>query len=228
MEREYPKRPLAQENKHFGVEQKLKDTIVQVAIRRFSHFGLYKTTMTEIAKDLQISKVNLRYYFRDKQLLIKEVLRTLENDFRQIERLIIGRTHDGVLSILFQLLEHRRHFMDSYHSIYLDMVHWQVAHEGEGSTANNLYLGNVDTFCSVIKIGIEKDELLAMEAEAMGKLILEMAEGVEMKYTLGEIISGLPDVSTSNEILEKQKCVIALMIKGMTPEAMPRSGDVGH
>lgn len=40
--------------------------ILEAALKRFKRFGLAKTTMDEIAKDLEISKGSLYYYFPDK------------------------------------------------------------------------------------------------------------------------------------------------------------------
>ncbi|HBI89157.1 MAG TPA: TetR/AcrR family transcriptional regulator, partial [Sphingobacterium sp.] len=43
--------------------------ILEAATRRFAHFGMAKTTMSEIAKDLNFSKALLYYYFPDKNSL---------------------------------------------------------------------------------------------------------------------------------------------------------------
>ena len=57
------------------------DHILEAAIKRFSHFGVNKTTMTEIADDLAISKPALFYYFQDKNSLIAAVAEKLRDEF---------------------------------------------------------------------------------------------------------------------------------------------------
>ena len=47
--------------------------ILDGAIKRFSHFGINKTTMAEIAEDLSVTKPALYYYFPDKQSIIVAV-----------------------------------------------------------------------------------------------------------------------------------------------------------
>ncbi|MGI8637960.1 MAG: TetR/AcrR family transcriptional regulator, partial [Segetibacter sp.] len=42
-------------------QDKKRDVIIQAAQKRFSHFGVDKTTMNEIADDLSISKASLYY-----------------------------------------------------------------------------------------------------------------------------------------------------------------------
>ena len=66
--------------------------IISAAQKLFGIFGAEKTTMREIADDLQMSKASLYYYFPDKENLYKaviekeqnEFLRTLEKDVRDI------------------------------------------------------------------------------------------------------------------------------------------------
>ena len=48
--------------------------IVEAAIKRFAHFGVAKTTMSEIAADISLSKASLYYYFPDKLSLYGAVL----------------------------------------------------------------------------------------------------------------------------------------------------------
>ena len=47
------------------------DQIIESAQKRFGIFGLMKTTMREIAEDLNMSKGLLYYYFPDKEHLYK-------------------------------------------------------------------------------------------------------------------------------------------------------------
>ncbi len=43
------------------------DQILLAAQKRFGHYGLSKTTMTDIADDIGMSKASLYYYFKDKE-----------------------------------------------------------------------------------------------------------------------------------------------------------------
>jgi len=48
-----------------------KDFIIEAAIKRFTHFGIAKTSITEIAEDISLTKQALAYYFPDKQSIIQ-------------------------------------------------------------------------------------------------------------------------------------------------------------
>jgi len=54
-----------------------REAIIEAALKRFAHFGVAKTTMTEIGNDLAISKASLYYYFPDKINLYAAFLKTI-------------------------------------------------------------------------------------------------------------------------------------------------------
>jgi TetR/AcrR family transcriptional regulator len=62
------------------------EQILEAARKRFAHFGLAKTTMTEIASDIGMSKASLYYYFPDKEHLFSAVIEREMNAF--IERIL--------------------------------------------------------------------------------------------------------------------------------------------
>jgi TetR/AcrR family transcriptional regulator len=57
------------------------DAIIGAAQKRFAHYGLSKTTMTEIATDIGMGKASLYYYFPDKETLFEAVIIKEQNIF---------------------------------------------------------------------------------------------------------------------------------------------------
>lgn len=55
--------------------------IIEVAQKRFGLYGLEKTSMREIADDLNLSKASLYYYFPDKENLYKAVVEKEQTEF---------------------------------------------------------------------------------------------------------------------------------------------------
>lgn len=62
--------------------EKITD-ILKAAQKRFGLYGLEKTTMNEIAADLNMSKGSIYYYFPDKEQLYKAVVEKEHNEFLQ-------------------------------------------------------------------------------------------------------------------------------------------------
>lgn len=57
------------------------DLIISVAQKRFGIYGVEKTSMREIADDLQLTKGALYYYFHGKEELYKAVIEKEQNEF---------------------------------------------------------------------------------------------------------------------------------------------------
>jgi AcrR family transcriptional regulator len=55
--------------------------IIEASQKRFGIFGLEKTSMQEIADDLNLSKASLYYYFPDKESLYKAVVEKEQGEF---------------------------------------------------------------------------------------------------------------------------------------------------
>jgi AcrR family transcriptional regulator len=66
--------------------------IIEAAQNRFGILGVEKTSMQEIADDLNLSKASLYYYFPDKESLYKSVIEKEQNEF-------LKRISEKVLSI---------------------------------------------------------------------------------------------------------------------------------
>ena len=90
-----------------------QEHILEVAIKRFSHFGIQKTTLTEVADDLSMTKQALHYYFPDKQSLIAAVEEKITSDY--IEG--ISEEINGALTTeeaLLKLVNVRKRFFEKY------------------------------------------------------------------------------------------------------------------
>lgn len=90
--------------------QDLKNLIVETATKFFSKYGYHKTTMDEIAKNMHKAKGLLYYYFKNKEALFNEVLKTeLENVKIQLVNINAGKTNvfdiiETYLLLRFKLL----------------------------------------------------------------------------------------------------------------------------
>src|SRR5688572_8197711 len=101
----------------FGMAQDQKqEAIIEAAIKRFAHFGVAKTTMSEIAADLSFSKASLYYYFPDKLNLFAAVFKTITDASREPDDQQLAKEADPFKAILY-FLEKRTEFIIKYHNI---------------------------------------------------------------------------------------------------------------
>ncbi|ACU05895.1 MULTISPECIES: TetR/AcrR family transcriptional regulator [Pedobacter] len=97
-------------------QDKKKVLIIEAALKRFAHYGLSKTTMTEIAKDISFSKALLYYYFPDKLSLyvsaIEHLMQIISRDLVKS----IDKTSSSTEGI-FKLLQKRQSFIQKYYNL---------------------------------------------------------------------------------------------------------------
>lgn len=154
------------------------NTILKAAQKRFGMYGLEKTTMSEIAKDVGISKASLYYYFPDKENLYKEVVEVeqaaffelVEKNFREADdpetklknfmdiRLSYFRTFFNLSRLRLEEFKHMKPMLEDTLSVFRKR--------------------EVEALEMIIKEGIEKGVFYTETPHEISSLFLEMVRGV--------------------------------------------------
>lgn len=103
-----------------------RELIIDAAALRFSHFGEKKTTMSEIAKDLSISKALLYYYFPDKKSLFFAVVDDIKHNY---DHLVdeINATTGSILDKLKLWINKRNEFMLKHYTFIQSSFNFSLA-----------------------------------------------------------------------------------------------------
>ena len=80
------------------MEDSKVDIIIEAARKRFAHYGLSKTTMTEIGTDIGMSKAALYYYFADKERLFIAVIKKDIGEFESAVKELLGKPTKPLIS----------------------------------------------------------------------------------------------------------------------------------
>lgn len=73
------------------------EQILAAAQKRFSHYGLAKTAMVDIASDIGMSKASLYYYFKDKESIFTAVIEKEQILFVEEMKKIIQSSKNAVV-----------------------------------------------------------------------------------------------------------------------------------
>ena len=190
-----------------------QEHIIAAAIRRFAHFGIQKTTLTEIADDVAISKQALFYYFPDKPSLIAAVEEKIVGEY--ITRVERGFAQSGnVEEALVNLLEQRKRLLEQYYMLVAALIN-------SGSAAQNRNMEDVKkkmqakewTLVTVLlQRGMEAGELKALDAAKTSALLLETLSAFAQCAIEGVSI---PDPKMCGRLFLKQKEVLHLFYNGL-------------
>lgn len=195
-----------------GIER--QEHILEAAIRRFSHFGIHKTTLTEVADDLSISKQALHYYFADKQSLIAAVQDKITTDYLNG----IAKTLEAAGSTenaLVKLIDVKKDFFEKY---------FMLASQFRGTDSNCI---NADKKIEEVKqklIEEEKGLLAALFQKGIASGELKTLDTVKTAGLLLDTITAftycisaksLPEPKDFKDLYRKQKEVMQLFYNGL-------------
>jgi TetR/AcrR family transcriptional regulator len=97
-------------------QDKKRQLIINAALLRFAHYGLAKTTMTDIAKDISFSKALLYYYFPDKISLYVSVIEQLMHTISKDILKSVSKTANCTEGILM-VLQKRQGYIQKYYNL---------------------------------------------------------------------------------------------------------------
>jgi len=190
-----------------------RDLIVGAALRRFSRFGIAKTTMSEIADDLKLSKANLYYYFPDKFALIEAiVLQIIEESDGTIDHAL--GTIDDTLSLLIRMLDIKREYFEKYQMLILNLQEMNISDENWVQLSEKMFQREIETVSRIFKKGIAEGQLVTFDVSSTSELYVAMIRGLAM-FCDRAIPHTLIDKEEVNLILEKQKQAASIFINGI-------------
>jgi TetR/AcrR family transcriptional regulator len=198
------------------VESNVKqDQIVEAALRRFSHFGIAKTTLTEVADDLSVTKQVLSYYFHDKQSLVNAVIDKLKADYiKQLKAEM--EASQTVEEGLLKLTEVKGDFFEKYFMLVIGIDHLELArNEDAVAWRKRFAIKELALVKSLFENGMKTGELRPLDAQKTGDLLLETL------YAFSRCVKdkgALPDADAFREVMTKQQEVIKLFYQGLKAE----------
>lgn len=195
--------------------QKKKNQIVKAALKRFAHFGIPKTTMSEIADDVHLTKANLYYYFPDKISLIKDSILAIVAEMDVVERDAMNTEKGGVLVLLNRLLDIRAFFVKKYYMFYMfENVDW-IKDPGISLEIDSLIQQDEDQYCEIFEKAKDKGELADLDPRYLAKNYSDTMRGLGLMGNVTNIIQGYPSIDNLDDILKRQKEVTEIMFHGM-------------
>ncbi|RYZ44310.1 MAG: TetR/AcrR family transcriptional regulator, partial [Sphingobacteriales bacterium] len=178
----------------------------------FSHFGFSKTTLTEIADDLSMSRQLFLYYFHDKNNLIAAVIERLIGEFHGITetRLLEART---VADGLTGLLDVRKEFILKYSLLAIQAERLDVAKNPHLQTIiTRSFRKSMGLVSGLLDRGIAAGEVRELNTRKTAKTILQAIAAYDHCLSFK---NGLPQKDALENIHRSKKELITLIVNGL-------------
>ena len=189
--------------------------ILEAATRRFAHFGMAKTTMSEIAKDLNFSKALLYYYFPDKNSLYSAVFEyVIDKMIEDIEE-VIAKGGDFE-EIMMYSIDMRVKIINQYYNLFeytMKMVK-ELPDELE-QVFKEPYLREVEIIEKILKIGIDAGEIQVEDINETARILLYSLFGMRMGILKDMKNMLFPTKEEFDHILSLQKKMMKIFLNGL-------------
>lgn len=195
-------------------QDKKRQLIIESAVRRFAHFGLSKTTMTEIASDLAMSKALLYYYFPDKISLYSAVLESIISEIDENLSKGVAKIKTTEKAVLY-VLEKRQEYILKYYNI-LDYLRTAGSDLPENiqKIIENAKSSETRIITSVLQRGIESGELKIKDSQESAALLMDALIG--MRYiAFSKHRSFQIQDDQLNSLLHRQEKLAVVFLKGL-------------
>jgi len=195
--------------------------ILEVAKKRFAHFGMAKTTMAEIAKDLSFSKALLYYYFPDKHSLYTAVLEYVINEMINKVDAYVAKASSLERAILFAIDSRMELMRENYNLFeYSSSLFMQDPSE-MGKSLGPFFERVRDQFSRILAIGVKNGEIVVDNLDETAELLLFSLMGMRtgiLSKDLNDCLFPTPD--EFELILAKQKKMISIFLRGLKPSVL--------
>jgi len=196
-----------------GNSEKL-DAILSAAQKRLGRYGLEKTTMKEIAADLNLSKASLYYYFPDKESLWSAVLAKEQAEFFRLMSERIQEFRDPVVMISeFVILRHE------YFTTFLNLTKfrfsdfYQIRPHFKEMIDQFKHL-ETEQFTEILKRGKKSGDFSVKKPEETARLFLDILHGLRITVMRNRPIVELTQ-EDYNLMFRKQKDFVELFIRSI-------------
>jgi len=189
--------------------------ILEAATRRFAHFGMAKTTMSEIAKDLNFSKALLYYYFPDKNSLYSAVFEyVIDKMIEDIEE-VIDKGGDFE-EIMMYSIDMRVKIINQYYNLFeytMKMVK-ELPDELE-QVFKESYPREVEIIEKILNIGIDAGEIQVEDINETARILLYSLFGMRMGILKDMKNMLFPTKEEFDHILSLQKKMMKIFLNGL-------------
>lgn len=188
--------------------------ILDAAQKRLGRYGYEKTTMSEIAADVHLSKASLYYYFPDKESLWSAVLAREQEEFFRLMTGRIQKIRDPEKMIVeFVRMRHE------YFTTFLNLAKFRFSdfyqiHPNFREIIDSLRSREAKQVTEILKRGKKEGVFRIKKPEETALLFLEILHGLRLFVIRNR---PMPELAQEDydRIYDKQRKFIALFIRSI-------------
>ena len=188
--------------------------ILSAAQKHFAMYGLEKSTMREIASDLNISKGALYYYFSDKEQLYKAVVEKEQEEFIHLLTEKLSLMSDPKTMLLVYIEIRMKYFRNMLNLSRFRLQDFRNLKPLIGDTWIQFQTKEVEIIEQILNVGIKQNIFFIEQPHEVAQLFLDILKGLR-KNELHEKELFYLDQDEYIELVKKTFDFVNIFIKGL-------------
>jgi len=190
------------------------ETILNAAQKRFSIYGVEKTSMREIADDVHMSKASLYYYFPDKESLYLRVIAREQSEFLMSIRKDIREIPDPAESLRNYALKRLSYFRTLLNLGRLKLVEIYGLKPVVVSTLKRLSEEERKLIAQILDNGKQSGQFRIDDIHKTSLLFLDLLKGLRSGFMTNKEITFIND-SEYEELSARVADITDIFVKGL-------------
>jgi AcrR family transcriptional regulator len=193
----------------------VKEKIGKVAMKCFAKYGLDKTTLDDIAKEVGLNKASLYYYYKNKEDIFLEVAITEGKDYLRTLEAHVLEKETTEARIIFYLVERINYYKNvlNMNRVSAETLNRMLPRFFELFDA--ITKQEVQFLTMIIKEGIKKGELGKTNPGKLASSLINMNDAFKHHAEHKAILKNLDQIDYS-QITAEMKLLVSLIFKGLT------------
>jgi len=193
----------------------VKEKIGKVAMKCFAKYGLDKTTLDDIAKEVGLNKASLYYYYKNKEDIFLEVAITEGKDYLRTLEAHVLEKETTEARIIFYLVERINYYKNvlNMNRVSAETLNRMLPRFFELFDA--ITKQEVQFLTMIIKEGIKKGELGKTNPGKLASSLINMNDAFKHHAEHKAILKN-PDQIDYSQITVEMKLLVSLIFKGLT------------
>lgn len=196
-------------------QDKKRTLIINAALLRFAHYGLAKTTMTDIAKDISFSKALLYYYFPDKLSLYVSVIEHLMHAISKDILKSVEKTNTCTEGVLMVLQKRQGYIQKYYNLMEFNKLIGPDLPDDLYEKFSRARAFEIKIISSLLRRGVEKGEFQVENINLTTEVLVEALSGVHFNI-LSRHKNICPSQDQFKQIFIKEKFLAKIFLSGLS------------
>jgi TetR/AcrR family transcriptional regulator, biofilm operon repressor len=197
----------------------VKEKIGQVAMKCFSKYGLDKTTLDDIAKEVGLNKASLYYYYKNKEDIFLEVAIKEGQDFLaslQAKTLVKKNTEDRVTFYLMERINYYKNILNM-NRVSVETLYKMLPRFFE--LFDSVVKAEVKFLSKIIREGVKRKELANVNPDKLASSLIAMNDALKHHAEHKAILKNQDEIDYS-QILKESKFLLALIFEGLNRKSV--------